>query len=207
MLGYIESLGIPGGIAIGLVIFFFIVQGVGEILKTKGMLVPEVVSLKSSISKRKKEKEEVTQTLKEVQKLLGDVNQHYSDDNIAKRNSWMKWVDERTEAYDSSIVDITKSLEDVMAALNANTKLTEEMFVQSSRDRVIDFSYKAPDYSLPVSREEYHRIFNVYDKYEKFLAEHGMTNGEIDIVYGIIKASYEERSKNHAFAEDIHGCV
>ena len=30
-----------------------------------------------------------------------------------------------------------------------------------------------------------------------------MTNGEIDIVYGIIKESYEQRVKKHTFIEDI----
>lgn len=42
-------------------------------------------------------------------------------------------------------------------------------------------------------------------KYEKFLEEHDMTNGEIDIVYGIIKKSYEHRMENHTFIEDNHG--
>ncbi len=89
--------------------------------------------------------------------------------------------------------------------MDANTKLTEEMFVQSSRDRVIDFSYRASNYDILVSREEYHRIFKVYDKYEKFLEEHDMTNGEIDIVYGVIKESYEYRMKHHLFTEDNRG--
>ena len=108
-------------------------------------------------------------------------------------------------AYDESIVGITKALSDVTRALDTNTKLTEDMFVQSSRDRIIDFSYKAADDSILVSREEFNRIFKVYDKYEKFLEEHDMTNGEIDIVYSIVKESYERRMKNHSFTEDVRG--
>ena len=56
-----------------------------------------------------------------------------------------------------------------------------------------------------VSREEFNRIFKVYAKYEKFLEEHEMTNGEIDIAYQIIKESYEQHLLNHTFIEDIRG--
>jgi len=180
-------------------------QIIGELLEFKGKVVPEFLKVRKFFTRRKREKEETAQTLKEVKQLLGDVNHHYSEDNITKRNSWMQWVNDRAVVYDESIVGITKTLSDVTRALNANTKLTEEMFVQSSRDRIIDFSYKAADDSIPVSREEFNRIFKVYDKYEKFLEEHDMTNGEIDIVYSIIRESYEKRMKHHSFTEDIRG--
>lgn len=45
----------------------------------------------------------------------------------------------------------------------------------------------------------------MYDKYEKFLEDRGLTNGEIDIVYDIIKESYKWRMENHAFIEDKRG--
>ena len=138
-----------------------------------------------------------------MKEFLVEVKSHYSEDNIAKRDAWMQWVNDRAKVYDESIVNITQGMSEITAALNANTILTEEMFIQQRRDRVIDFSYKAPDYKIIVSREEYHRIFKVYDKYEKFLDEHEMTNGEIDTCMAIIRESYEERMKNHLFAEDL----
>lgn len=79
------------------------------------------------------------------------------------------------------------------------------MFIQSSRDRIIDFATKVADEKVPVSREEFNRIFKVYDKYERFLEDHKMTNGEIDIAYRIIKESYEIHMRNHSFIEDIRG--
>ncbi len=124
-------------------------QLIGEILEFKGRAVPEFLKVRKFFTRRKREREETASTLKEVQKLLGEVNNHYSDDNITKRDSWMKCI--------------------------------------------------------PVSREEYNRIFKMYEKYEKFLEEHDMTNGEIDIMYGVIKESYEERMKNRLFTEDMHG--
>lgn len=79
------------------------------------------------------------------------------------------------------------------------------MFIQSSRDRIIDFATKAADESMMVSREEFNRIFKVYDRYEKYIEERGLTNGEVDVSIQIIRESYEARIKNHTFIEDIRG--
>lgn len=205
MLNYIEYLGIPLKIALVLVALFFVMQIIGEFLEFKGKVVPEFLKIRKFFSRRKQEKTETAETLKQVRQLLNDVNVHYSTDNISKRDSWMQWVNERAKVYDDSIVEISKTLSDVTQALRDNTKLTEEMFIQSSRDRIIDFATKTSDESTMVSREEFNRIFKVYDKYEKFLEEHEMTNGEIDIAYQIIKESYEQHLRNHTFIEDIRG--
>ena len=92
-----------------------------------------------------------------------------------------------------------------MGALNANTKMTEDMFIESSRDRIIDFADKASDYSMALSHEQFRRIFRVYECYEQFLEEHNRTNGEVDIAISIIKDSYAIRMKNHSFIEDVRG--
>lgn len=205
MINYIEYLGIPLKIAIVLVTIFFAMQAIGEFLEFKGKVVPEFFKIRKWFTRRKREKAEATQTLKDVQVLLNDVNGHYSADNIAKRDGWMKWVNDRAEVYDESIKQLREALTEVMQALKDNTKLTEEMFIQSSRDRIIDFATKTSNENVMVSREEFNRIFKVYAKYEKYLEEHKMTNGEVDINYQIIKESYEQRLRDHAFTEDIRG--
>lgn len=203
MINYIEYLGIPLKIAIVLVVIFFVMQAIGEFLEFKGKVVPEFFKIRKWLTRRKREKAEATQTLKDVQVLLNDVNGHYSADNIAKRDGWMKWVNDRAEVYDESIKQLREALTEVMQALKDNTKLTEEMFIQSSRDRIIDFATKTSNENVMVSREEFNRIFKVYAKYEKYLEEHKMTNSEVDINYQIIKESYEQRLRDHAFTEDI----
>lgn len=205
MITYIEYLGIPLKIALVLVLCFFTMQAIGEFLEFKGKVVPEVFKIRKWLGRRKKEKNEMTQTLKNVQSLLNDVNGHYSADNIAKRDSWMQWVNSRAEVYDESIKQLREALTEVIQALKDNTKLTEEMFIQSSRDRIIDFATKTSNENVMVSREEFNRIFKVYTKYEKYLKEHNMTNGEIDIAYQIVKESYEQHMRNHNFIEDIRG--
>lgn len=205
MINYIEYLGIPLKFAIVLVAIFFAMQAIGEFLEFKGKVVPEFFKIRKWFTRRKREKAEAAQTLKDVQVLLNDVNSHYSADNIAKRDGWMQWVNNRAEVYDESIKQLREALTEVMQALKDNTKLTEEMFIQSSRDRIIDFATKTSNENVMVSREEFNRIFKVYAKYEKYLEEHKMTNGEVDINYQIIKESYEQRLRDHAFTEDIRG--
>lgn len=205
MLEYINYLNLPAKVVLIIIFAFVVMQIIGEILEFKGKIVPEFLKIRKIFSRRKKEKTETCETLKEVRQLLNDVNEHYSDDNIAKRDSWMQWVNDRAVAYDNSIVEIGKNLSDVTSALRDNTKLTEEMFVQNSRDRIIDFATKAANEKVPVSREEFNRIFKVYEQYERFLEEHDMSNGEIDVAYRILTDSYEQRVKNHLFIEDVRG--
>lgn len=222
MLNYIEYLNIPTTVAITIVAAFLIMQIVGEMLEFKGKVVPEFLKIRKYFSRKKAEKAENMQTLKEVRQLLiereenaetlrdvrhllSEVNEHYSEDNITKRDSWMTWVNDMAKIYDKSIIEISKNLSDVTQALRDNTKLTEEMFIQSSRDRIIDFATKVADDEAVVSREEFNRIFKVYAKYEKYLEEHDLTNGEVDVAIRIIREAYEHRMKKHLFIEDVRG--
>lgn len=205
MIPYIEYLKLPTQIAVALVGVLLVLNIIGELLEFKGKVVPEFMKLRKHFSKKKNERKETAQTLKEVKKLLGEVNAHYSADNITKRDSWMQWVNDRAQVYDDSIVAINAKLSEVTEALKDNSKITEEMFIQSSRDRIIDFAAKVIDDKVIVSREEFNRIFKVYNKYEKFLEERHLTNGEIDIAIHIIKEAYERHMKEHTFLEDVRG--
>ncbi|MDY3929666.1 MAG: hypothetical protein SOZ34_09940 [Clostridia bacterium] len=205
MISFIEYLNVPARIAICIVGIFFVLQIIGELLEFKGKVVPEFIKIRKYFARKKKEKAETAQTLKDVKILLNDVNAHYSTDNISRRNGWMSWVNDRAETHEEMIDKLRETLSEVTQALKDNTKMTEEMFVQSSRDRIIDFANKAGDENAVVSREEFNRIFKVHKKYEDFLEEHSMTNGEVDIAYRIIKDSYERHMRNHNFVEDIRG--
>lgn len=205
MISFVEYLNIPVKIALIIIGIFFVIQVIGEILEFKGKVVPEIIKVRKYFQRKRREKQEAAQTLKDVKVLLADVNAHYSEDNIAKRDKWMDWVNSMAQVYDSSIGKLGDTLSDVAQALKDNTKMTEEMFVQSSRDRIIDFANKAGDEKAMVSREEFNRIFKVHKKYEDFLEERGLTNGEVDIAYRIIQDSYEGHMRNHTFVEDIRG--
>lgn len=218
MINYVEYLNIPSKIALIVIIVFFVIQAIGELLEFRGLIVPEFIKIRKYFKRKKEERKTLAQMpamfekmealFVETKTLLNEVNEHYSADNIAKRDSWMQWVNDRAIVYDASVGEVSKISEDLTnatEALKECTKMTEEMFVQSSRDRIIDFASKVSDVNSPVSKEEFNRILKVYEKYENFLEEHKLTNGEVDIACRIIKESYEEHMKNHSFIEDVRG--
>lgn len=205
MLGYIEYLKLPAAVA-GIIVGIILVANlVGELLELKGKVVPEFMKIRKYFKRKREEKREQAETLKEVKKLLADVNGHYSADNISKRDAWMSWVNSRAEVYDNSIIEIKDNLALVTAALQDNSKLTEELFVQSSRDRIIDFGILVADGEKIISREQFHRIFKVHEDYEKFLKKRGLTNGETDIAMRVINESYATHMREHTFLEDVRG--
>lgn len=191
----------PLSVAVSLIVIFLVQQIIGELLEVKGKIVPEFMKIRKYFDRKKKEHE----LMVDVHNTLQDIKSHYSKDNIAKRNDWMKWVNDRTVVYDKSIDEIAKNLSAVTEALKDNTRLTEKMFIQNSRDRIIDFATKVADDNVPVSREEFNRIFKVHDEYDAFLKERNLTNGEVDINQRIINEAYEKRARDHSFIENMRG--
>lgn len=197
----IEYLGIPGTIGVVIIALFFIMQIIGEVAECTGKVVPEFLKIRKYFKRKREEEQEKMQTFKDMQKLL----KYYNGDNIAKRNAWMQGVDDRAVSCGSQMAEMTETLVQVTQALSVNTKMTEDMFVESSRDRIISFAEKAADYDILLSREQFRRIDRVYQDYERFLEERGRQNGEVDIAYEAIQDGYRHRLQHHAFLEDIKG--
>jgi hypothetical protein len=197
----IEYLGIPGTIGVVIISLFFIMQIIGEIVECTGKVVPEFLKIRKYFKRKREEEQAKMQTFKDMQKLL----KYYNGDNIAKRNAWMQGVDDRAVSCGSQMAEMTETLLQVTQALSTNTKMTEDMFVESSRDRIISFAEKAADYDILLSREQFRRIDRVYQDYERFLEERGRQNGEVDIAYEAIQDGYRHRLQHHAFLEDIKG--
>ena len=205
----IATLGIPGSIAVVIVGVFGLLQLIGEFLEVKGKIVPEFLKVRKFFQRKKKEREEAAKLLTDVKTLLADVNSHYSADCIQERNEWMSkvndtmsWVYDRAEVYDKSIESINKTLEAAAEKFGESIELTERLFIEASRDRIIDFAEKVSDPMRLVSREEFNRIFKVYDAYEAFLIERNKTNGEVEVAHTIIVEAYEEHMRNHSFTEN-----
>ena len=191
----------PTKVGIIIVLLFVAMQLVGELLEFKGKVVPEFVKIRKYFTRKKKEKEQMNQTLQQVQALLNDVNEHYSADNITKRDAWIQWVNARAVVYDASVAELT-GLKDSLAATN---ELVLDLYINSNRNRIIDFASKIAREDAPVSREEFNRIFKTYNEYEEILEKHNKTNGEVDIAIRIIEESYADHMKNHSFIEDVRG--
>lgn len=218
MLNYIEYLNTPTGIATVLVGVFLCIQIIGEILEFKGKVVPEFVKVRKYFARKKKERQALSQmtvlldehnqmstTLKEVHRLLTDIDKHYSKDNIAMRDGWMKKVNDHMVESDER----RKKQDELMSALNdkldKNNADTLSLLIENKRSAIIDFASRVIDEKYPVTREQFNRIFKTYREYEEVISNNGLTNGEVDIAYRIITEAYENHMRNHSFVEDIRG--
>lgn len=136
----------------------------------------------------------MSEVLEKNNALYSDIISHYNKDNIAKRDVWMHDVDEsrnRVLLLEKILVKVSR---DVL-----------QIRIEAMRNEIISFASKISNEDFLVTHEECHRIFRLYDDYEKILAENDMENGEIDINYQIIKEAYEQRMRKGAFLEDIRG--
>lgn len=198
MLSYIEKLneqiGLPAMVVVGLIILFFVMQAIGELLEFKGKVVPEFVKVRKYFARKKQEQEnakEISETMKSVKALLDDIGKHYSEDNIRMRDGWIKEVNR----------DLAESKEH-WRELNATIL---SMLIESKRNTIISFASRVIDPACIVTREEFNRVFKIYEEYELMIEKNGLTNGEVDIAIRIIREAYEERLRSHSFVEDIRG--
>lgn len=197
----LEFFKITGPWAAGILGTWIILNIVGELIEKTGKIVPEFMKVRKFFARKKEEKKRQKQLLVNVETLLNDVNQHYSEDNIAKRNEWMEWVNSRARIYDQSIAELTE----MKQSIADNNKLTLDLYININRNRIIDFASKVANENVLISKEEFNRIFKIYQDYEAILEQHHMTNGEVDIAYRIIQESYKERLQDHTFLEDVRG--
>ena len=195
----IEFCGIPVSIAIALVIGFLILQLIGEISESMGKVVPEFVKIRKYFKRKKDEKNQHKNLLLDVKRSLDEMNAHYSSDNITQRNEWMSWVNDRAVVYDAALKDLIE----MKNSIQSNHDLVLDLYININRNRIIDFAREIANKDSIVSREEFNRIFKIYQEYEDVLRRHGKTNGEVDVAYRIISESYEEHMRNHSFIEDI----
>lgn len=197
----LEFFKITGPWAAGILGTWIILNIIGELIEKTGKIVPEFMKIRKFFARKKEEKKRQKQLLVNVETLLNDVNQHYSEDNIAKRNEWMEWVNSRARVYDQSIAEFME----MKQSIADNNKLTLDLYININRNRIIDFASKVANENVLISKEEFNRIFKIYQDYEAVLKQHHMTNGEVDIAYRVIQESYKERLRDHTFLEDVRG--
>jgi hypothetical protein len=201
ILNILEYLKIPGVIIVAIAAIFVALQIVLLILEVQGKIVLEGANIKRRVQNKKKQKQEQIDLLKEVKNLLNDVNVHYNTDNIAQRDNWMQWVNNRAEVYDAALNELIL-LKD---KLDENNEITLDLYINASRNRILDFSRIVADDKALVSTEEFNRIYKINNEYHAILAKYGKENGEVDTAMRIINEAYEYRLKNNCFIENIRG--
>ena len=113
----LEALGIwkvPTCVVSIIFIIFIFMQVTGELIEWKGKVAPEILKIRKYFKRKKEERGKKDRLLENVQTLLDEINKHYDNDNITKRNNWMTdvnstitWVHDRADHYDKSIEKIS----------------------------------------------------------------------------------------------------
>ena len=199
MISYIEFLELSPQIAAALVGLFLILQIIGEIIEAKGKVVPEILKVRKFFKRKKEEKQTLKQLsaqIKEFHNILQEFNSHYSLDNITKRNEWIQHVNEKEISQDNNIQALSETLDKV-------NQTVLDIQIDNKRSQIIDFACIASDEHIPVTREQFNRIFKMYEDYERIIQENNMTNGEIEIAHSIIVKAYTKHMENHTFVEDL----
>ncbi|SCJ33917.1 Uncharacterised protein [uncultured Flavonifractor sp.] len=176
-------------------------QIVSEILEFKGKVVPEFIKIRKYFARKKQERQtmrEMSATIHDVKTVLNSVESHYSEDNIAKRDAWMKWVNDRAVVYDQSI-------EVLKEEMDKNTEITMSLYIESKRSSIISFASYCVCPDNPVTREQFKRVFRIYAEYEEIIKDNDLQNGEVDIAIRIIREAYENHLRNGSFVEDVRG--
>lgn len=211
MLDYLTYFNIPEKVFIVLFIVTFIINIIGELLEFKGKVVPEYVKFRKYFNRKKVERQTMkdvvammpevknaVEILPAVKETLESLNSHYSKDNISMRNEWMDAVNEKQDRYDNWAKEFDKKLDE-------NSQITLSLLIDIKRDAIINFASKVIDTQNLVTREQFKRIFKIYDEYESCIEAHGLTNGEVDVAIRIIRESYESHMREHTFIEDVKG--
>lgn len=217
MLDYIEYFGIPASIAMVLAVFFFALQLLGKILEVKGKAVPEILKISKYFKRKRKEKETLSKitdfvdeyktvpsTLEEVRTLLKDVREHYSEDNISKRDGWMQGVNDKFADLYARQAERDEIDAQLNAKLDKNNAIILDLLIDNKRNYILDFTSKAADLSYPLTKEQYNRFFTVYDEYEEIIEKNNLVNGQVNVAHEVVSRSFETRLKNRAFIEDAH---
>jgi hypothetical protein len=209
MLEYIKFLNdyinVPAKLIAGIVVLLLCLQLVGELLEFCGKVAPGFMKLrkkaKENLEKERKRDELIaaaTEALDKANQKLDEFTALYNDDNLNKRNIWMRAVD----------TGISENKDDIHALAEKMEKIYDismKDHIEALRSVILNFANRVSDKNGILTHEEFRRAFAAYEDYEAFLKEHGLTNGQVDVAYRVISEDYADRLRNHEFLEDIRG--
>ena len=121
------------------------------------------------------------------------------------RDGWMKEVNEHITSSEKIRAEQDALMRELSEKLDKNNADTLALLIDNKRNTIINFASHVVDDKCSVTREQFKRIFKLYEEYEDIIDKNGMTNGEVTIAYRIITEAYEKHLKNHTFVEDIRG--
>ena len=161
-------------------------------MELRGKAVPEAIKVRKYFARKKNERE----ILHQLPEALSEIRQLFKE--IEKRDTWIEGVNAKLDQNDARIKDIDRKLDE-------NSENTLSLLIDNKRNTIINFASHVIDEKNPVTREQFNRVFKLYEEYENIIEKHNLTNGEVDIAIHIIRESYEKHMRTHTFVEDVRG--
>lgn len=198
-----EYVNISSWIVIAIIVVLLAMQGIGEILEFCGKAAPWFMKLRKRWTIRKQNKENDRKTMEEAKAALQEnsqyfkeVRSHYNSDNIAKRDAWMKGVNDGLAENRENIRKLSDKVEVI-------SEITLSTHIENQRNTILGFAEKVANGECLATHEQFRRVMAVYQDYENTLKKYNKENGQVDIAYRIITEEYEKRLRNHGFIEDM----
>ena len=82
-------------------------------------------------------------------------------------------MNQRLDPYDENIAELGRKLD-------KNNSDTRAILIDNKRNSIIDFASLMIDKGKTVTKEQFNRIFKIYEEYEVLIKANGMTNGEVE---------------------------
>ena len=180
----IEYLGIPVAIAIILVGLFVGLQIVGEIVEVSGKVVPEFFKIRKYFDRKRREKEETKQMIKECKQLLAEFYSHYDEDNITKRDNWMHGVDDSVkdiQKLNSKIDKLLEVNENLKTQINQVKSNVLENEADRLRSELFDCGNRCRRH-IRLHPEEMEHMRAVFNKYSNVLHQNGPGETEFNFI-------------------------
>ena len=128
----IEYLGIPGTIACAIIALFLVMQIIGELIDLKSKTAPEFLKIRKYFARKKKEKKDLEDTIKECKALLSDFNSHYAEDNIAKRDKWIDKMNNSVKNNDTFIQKLDSKIDTLNEIISKFEEFIDELIIHIS---------------------------------------------------------------------------
>ena len=184
----IEYLGLPATIAIALVGLFMVLKIIGEIIEVGVKAVPEFLKIRKYFKRKRKEKEENQQMIKDCKELLSEFNSHYDEDNITKRDKWMNKVDNSVKNNDQFMQTLDGKLDKILSdneSLKSQLEQVKSNVLENEADRLRSELFDCGNRcrrNIRLHPEEMEHIRAVYTKYSNVLHQNGPGEAEFNFI-------------------------
>lgn len=155
-----------------------------------------IKGIKEKFAKKKAKRKKLEKTIASVETLLADINQHYSKDNISKRDEWINWVNGQADTYNSTLENINERLGSLDKKLEKTTNLAEKTRLDQQRQSILDFAARVNNPQYDYSKEHFRKVFKTIEEYEAYIEANNLINGEIDHAIEVIEKAYAEKKNS-----------